>query len=270
MSYTNTDLVRRHLVERYPVQSQVINQAVVMAGDDEIVFYGGPIEESSLVVKSVRDRTPSRVIKVIEAGSTVISAGPVVSGSVTVASDSSLGTIYTENEDYVVDPSTAMLRLKSSGRLEAGMTVVIWYLAFVVYRKGVDYSVDAAKGTIHRLLGGEIASSEQVYLDYRPVYSSLDDDLLQAAVTEANGLIERAVDPDKQFGADPVLQMAASCRALEIICHTAVTRDLSSSLSNDRTASVWMKLADHYSARSDDLLRSFRPPVTNISKPTLS
>lgn len=270
MSYTNSELVRRHLIERYPAQSAVMNQSIVLSGVSDVIFYGGPIDGSSLSVKSIRNRLPSRTLVTLQGESTVIAANPLVPGTVAVASDSSFGIIYIENEDFVIDAAASILRIKSSGRLQIDATVAVWYLAFTLYERGVDYTVNEDKGSIRRLAGGDIADGEQVYLDYRPLYDSLGTDLLEAAVTEANGLVERAVDPDKQFGADPVLQTAATCRALEIVCRTAVTRDLSGGSSNDRTASVWMKLADHYAARSDVLIRAFRPPVTSISKPTLS
>jgi len=270
VSYTNSEFVKRHLIERYPTQSSVMNQSVVLAGVSDVVFYGGPIDSTSLSVKSVRNRLPSRTLVTLQGESTVIEANPMVPGTITVASDSSFGTVYTENEDFVIDAAAAILRVKSNGRLQIGSTVAVWYLVFTLYESGVDYSANTDKGSIRRLAGGDIADGEQVYLDYQPLYDSLGTDLLEAAVTEANGLVERAVDPDKQFGADPVLQTAATCRALEIVCRTAVTRDLSGGSSNDRTASVWMKLADYYAARSDELIRAFRPPVTNISKPTLS
>ncbi len=270
MSYTNVELVRHHLLEQYPVQSTIENQAVVLVGDESVLFYAGEIEQASLVVKSARNRVPTRIITTLEPQTIILTASPLIPGTVTVASDSSRGILYVENEDYVIDYTRAMLTIKPSGRLEAGDPVVIWYLAFELYVNGVDYSIGTSSGTIKRLLSGNIASGEQVYLDYTPRYSGVTEPALEAAVAEADGLVERAVDPSRQFGADPVLQVAATCRALEIVCRTAVTRDLMNAGGSDRTASMWMKLADYYAERSEDLLRSFRPPATDLSHPTLS
>jgi hypothetical protein len=78
------------------------------------------------------------------------------------------------------------------------------------------------------------------------------------------------VDPDSQFGADPVLQASATYRALEIICHAAAARELSSLRGEDRTAVAWMKLAETYATRSEQLLRLFRPPYTGPTAPVHS
>jgi hypothetical protein len=77
------------------------------------------------------------------------------------------------------------------------------------------------------------------------------------------------VDPDRQFGADPALQAAATYRALEIICRAAAARELSSLRGEDRTAIAWMKLADAHAERSEHLLRLFRPPYAGPSAPAI-
>ncbi|MEW5995224.1 MAG: hypothetical protein AB1744_12655 [Candidatus Zixiibacteriota bacterium] len=91
--------------------------------------------------------------------------------------------------------------------------------------------------------------------------------MLNKAVLEANALVERDIDPDRQFGADPVLQSGATYRALEIICRASAARELSRARGEDRTALAWMKLADGYAARADQVLRSFHPPFTGPSTP---
>ena len=85
---------------------------------------------------------------------------------------------------------------------------------------------------------------------------------------EANSLVEREVDPHREFGADPVLVCAATYRALEIVCRSASAADLAGCNGQERTAAGWMKLAADYGAVADRLLKQFRPPVIAPASPT--
>ncbi len=270
MSYTNVDLVRHHLVSAFPAQDKVLDQSVILEGSDYVTFFNGAVEQSSLTVKSLQSNTQTRATVTLNSERTSVDSMPLVRGSVVVASDSSLGTIYVENIDFIIDYTLAELLIKSGGALSAGQTVPVWYQNYLLYTVGSDYQLDADRGQIKRLSGGGIASGETVYLDYSPVFKSFNDEILNNAVLEANGLIEKEVDPNGQFGADPVLQACATYRALEIICRAAAARELSSLRGEDRTALAWMKLAEMYAVKSDQLLRSFRPPLDGPTTPVHS
>ncbi|MFQ6008093.1 MAG: hypothetical protein ACE5K8_03990 [Candidatus Zixiibacteriota bacterium] len=270
MSYTNIELVKHHLVSDFPAQERIQDQTVVLEGGDYVTFFNGAVEESSVTIKSIQSNELTRATVTLGSGRTSLASSPLVRSSVVVASDSSLGTIYTENVDYIIDYAEADLIIKSGGSLSAGQTVTVWFLTYFVYAVGSDYQVDADSGRLKRLGSGAIASGETVHLDYSPVYKSFNEEMLNNAVLEANGLIEKEVDPDGQFGADPVLQASATYRALEIICRAAAARELSSLRGEDRTAVAWMKLAEAYAERSDRLLRLFRPPYTGPTAPVHS
>ncbi|MFH1300833.1 MAG: hypothetical protein ABIK07_07200 [Planctomycetota bacterium] len=184
-----------------------------------------------------------------------------------MASDSSLGTIYTENTDYVIDYRNGTLTIKSGGTLSTGMTVTVWYAVFHLYEKGVDFDVRGSMGDLRSLASGNIADGQTVLLDYNSLRESLSEENLADAVAAANGLVEREVDPDRQFGADPTLRIAATYRALEIICRTAATRELSHSTGHDKVALAWLKLADDNALQSDKLMRFFRRPESGPSAP---
>jgi len=270
MSYTNVDLIKHHLVAAFPAQENIYDQPVILEGGDYVTFFNGAVEQSSVMVKSVQSNTPTRVTVTLNSERTSLASSPLVRGSVVVASDSSLGTVYIENVDYIIDYVLADLVIKSDGALSTGQTVTAWYQDYIVYNIGSDCQVDDNSGRIKRLSGGNIVSGETVYLDYSPVYKSFNEEILNNAVLEANGLIEKEVDPEGQFGADSVLQACATYRALEIICRTSAARELSSLRGQDRTADAWMKLAEVYAARSEQLLRLFRPPLAGPTAPVHS
>ncbi len=267
MAYTNVELLRHTLTTPVPIQEKVTDQAVIL-GSDYVTFFNGPVEHASVTVKSIQSTSPVRTTLTLTHQRTSIVAAPLVRGSVVVASDSSLGSLYTENVDYIVDYTEGDVLIKEGGSLALGQTVTVWYVAYITYQEGSDYLLDATNGRLKRTAGGDIAVGETVWLDYQPVYASIDEELLTKAVTEANGLIEREVDPDGQFGADPTLQASATYRALEIVCHAAAARELSSLRGEDRTALAWIRLAEKYAARSERLLRSFRAPYANPNAPT--
>jgi hypothetical protein len=221
-----------------------------------------------VVVKSFRDQSLTRVSVTLSSTVTTLPEQYLVPGSVVVASDSSLGEVYGENEDYIIACDEGQISLKDSGSLTVGETVVVWYAPWVIYVPDVDYRVNAEKGELTRMAGGLIADGETIVLDYSPAFTLTGDELLAAAVREANSLVEREVDPQREFGADPVLVCGATYRALEIVCRAAATRDLSGNGGLERTAAHWMKLATDYGCLADRLLKQFRAPVIAPASPS--
>ncbi|MDH3890919.1 MAG: hypothetical protein OEV49_07515 [candidate division Zixibacteria bacterium] len=270
MSYTNVELIRHHLVSAFPTAEQVVNQALYFKGDDYLPFFNGAIDGSVLKVKTLKSNSLSRSSITLGSSPVSVAASPIAPGSVVVASDSSMGTLYVENTDYAIDYSVGTIAVKSGGSLSVGQAVTVWYQTFATYTDGADYQVRVDSGEIKRVVSGEIIDGETVFLDYSPIYDSFNDDVLNNAVAEANSLVEQEVDPDGQFGADRTLQAAATQRALAIVCRTAAARELSSRRGEDRTALAWMKLSDQYAAGSEQLLNRFRPPAQGPSAPVHS
>lgn len=270
MSYTSADQVRHHLVTPYPLEDRVTDQRVVLDGIDSIQFYGGAVESSSLLVKSVHTNDPTRVSLTLNSQSTPFASGSILNGSVVVASDSSLGTIYIENIDYVIDYTAGTLAIKGGGSLSGGMQVSLWFVPFTIYQDETDYDLQADRGEIKRLAGGTIAAGETVYLDYVPIYVSFTDEIVDNAVAMANGMVENEVDPDGQFEADHTLSAAATYRALEIVCRAAASRELAGRRGTHQVALGWIKLADDFITKADRLMRAFHPPFDNPRPPVRS
>lgn len=270
MGYTSIEQVRPYLLVRLPLGESVQDQPLRLAGTERVRFYGGGVQSDSVKIKLLRTAEPVRQSLVVGSGPSVLGGGPIVPGSLLAASDSSLGLIYTENVDYVVAYDDATLTPVAGGALTEGSAIVVWYVPYLVAVGSEDYTLYAETGEIQRRAGGSINDGEMVRIDYRPQYLEFGDELLVSAVEEANGLIEREVDPDGNFGADQTLGAAATSRALEIICRAGATRDLAQGPERAATAQVWLKLAEAYGARADRLLQSFRPPVISPSKPRLT
>jgi hypothetical protein len=270
MSYTTVEQVRQHLIIPYPIEEQVVDQPVTLTGSDYVRFFGGGVDNTSVRVKAVRSHVPVRTSIVFTEGSVLVSTSMIVPDSVVVASDSSLGTVYVENVDYIVDYGLGRVSIKAGGCLTSTQQVVVWYLPYALYEAGHDYTLDASGGQIKRLPGGSIASGEMVRLDYRPVFVSVTDEIIENAVALANGMVQTEVDTEREFDANPNLSAAATYRALEVVCRASASRELASQSGADKIATVWIKLADDYSTRSDQLLTAFRPPFTGPRNPQRS
>jgi hypothetical protein len=270
MSYTNLELVRHHLEVPFPIQSVVRDQPIVLPGDSYVIFFGGTVDDSSIAVKAVRSNDLTKVTATAGESRILFIGSPIIPGSVLVASDGSLGQLYVEGLDYVMEYGSGAINIKTGSSINVNQEVTVWYQEYHVYSPGADYLMDSSRGSVKRVASGNIGDGETVYLDYRPLFSSYKDELLSNAVAEANALVERAVDPERQFGADLVLQSAATYRALEIVCRASAARELSSLGRNDKAALAWMKLADSHAVRSEFLLNSFRPPHSSPAAPVRS
>jgi len=268
MSYTSAEQLRLHLVTPYPVSSRVSSQSVVVDASTAVPFFNGGVDGETIKVKSIRTDNLSRTIVTLAGGKGQFSSVPIVGGSVVVADNSSLRTVYIENLDYIVDYSEGTITTKNGGGITTSQTVTMWYLPFTVLSNGIDYTVDSQQGSLKRISAGTIAVGETVYIDYSPQFATIDEAVLTAAALEANALIEAEVDPEKAFTGDAVIQAAATYRALDVVCRTAAARELARQTGDDSVSQMWVKLADGYAERAERLIRGFRPAISGPNSPT--
>lgn len=270
MLYTSVEKVKQHLVSVFPLNELVIDQPVILHDSDEATFFGGAVNEATFAVKSIQSNDLKKAEITLGNPETFLPDDALIRGTVVVASDSSLGVVYVENKDYVIDYSGGRLTIKSGGDLTAGEKVIIWYGNYFKYSADGDYIVDYSSGTIRRGANSDISAGETVFLDYSPVVQTYNDVIVQNAVDEANALIEATVDPNQEFGLEPVLQIAATYRAVEIVSRASAARELSSQRGEHNVALGWLKLADDFAARADILLQTFRAPYNGPSGPLKS
>lgn len=268
MAYTDATTVRRYISTPSPRTERVSDHPVALTGEEPVGFFAGAVDPATVVVKARRAVAPLRQTVRLADSPTLLASVPLVPGSVVMASDSSLGTIFTENVDYLIDHAAAQVTIVAGGGLTPGGDVTVWYQPYKLCVSSDDYVLDAAQGEIRRRDG--IASGETVYLDYTPLHLNLSDELVDSAVATANGMIEREVDPAREFEADTTLANAAVYRALELLSRAAAARELASLRGVPNVALAWLKLADDYANQSETLVRSFRAPQTGLRGPVRS
>ena len=268
MPFTNIAMLREHLATHEPVTARVTDQPVTVRTGQWVIFYDGAVVEDSLVVKQVQAGPLIRSSITLSDEAVLLSASPICPGSLVVASDSSLTTIYYEHGDYLCDPATATLYRKTDGNLDIGQPLIVWYRSYVLYQDGVDYDVDIFTGRLRARSGGQLSDHETVLIDYTSAVADWAEASLQTAVDEANGLIEARIDSRRDFGAAPGLSTAATYLALAIVCRMLAARELVRS-SQEKTSAAWLKLSAEYASHSEALLQAFLPPHTPPSGPVL-
>jgi hypothetical protein len=269
MSYTNIDSVKKHINFSDISGGPKRDNPVVFAGQEWIKLPGRGIVEHSVAVKAVKNIAPTFETVLLDSAAVTLIHKYLVPGSATVASDSSLGTIYVENVDFALDSTNGTIQRLEDGSIPAATIVSVWYYYYSLYGEGVDYSIDYTEGRIRRLSGGEIQPGQGLLVDYELSSASLSDEVVLEAVAEANAVIEKEIDPQKIFGADAALQAAATYLAAALVCRIAAAGDLSSG-STRQTAASWLALCESFRGDYDNLIKSFRPQAIRMNRPARS
>ncbi len=154
MLYTSVEKVKQHLTSVFPVQDRITDQLVVLKSTAAVTFFGGTVSSLDFKVKSKQTNDLIRQSITLGNPTTSLPDNLIFRGSLVAASDSSLGTIYTENIDYIINYDAGALTIKNGGALSAGQTILIWYANYISYTQGVDYSLDSQKGSLQSIDAG--------------------------------------------------------------------------------------------------------------------
>lgn len=266
MPYTTVDLIKKQTLipgaESAPAQSV----ETTLTGTQNTQVAPGPIVPGSVTVKSAGQVAPTSEGVEFISDTIVASGAPLVPGSLTLASDSSLGVIYSEGIDYTVDHVTGAVKRASGGAISSGAAAHLWYFPYTVYVEGVDYLVDEINGQVKRIGSGAILSGASVIVDFEAETPGFTDDVFNEAALEANQRVSNAVDPNGDFGANLILQTAATYLGASIICRIAATAALVTD-TQGKNASLWLEISRSFAKDASDLLDAFRPPGAALSGP---
>jgi len=270
MSYTNTNLVKRHVCIDDAVAGAYADYAVVFSGSDWVTLPGRGIRSGSLLVKAIRSAVPTHEDFGFDGADISLSHSRLVRSSVTVASDSSLGTVYSENVDFCIDTERGILHRMADGAIAESEIVSVWYFHYVPYVEGTDYQVDYEAGRIRRRSGGAIQSEQSVLVDYESALTGEEDEIISAAVAEADAIIESQVDPVLRRSNDRTLQAATTFLAVSLVCRAAAGFGAGSSSPSAQGTSAWLSLAESYRRDYETLMQSFRRSAGRLKPPVRS
>jgi hypothetical protein len=255
-------------------QAEVKDYSVVLTGSTPVQLPHAGLLESSIAVKANESATPVGEI-VSPTDDWVSLAHPeVVHGSVVVAENTSLSTVYVENVDYTIDYDSGRLRRVDTGGITAGQPVAVWYFFYHRYQEGADYVVEYAGGRLQRISTGAIEDGQAVLVDYTAGFGTITEESIDQAIDEADQVLLQLIDPKYHEATDPGLVAAETHWAVSLLCRVRAAGELSGpALKTTAAASAaraWLELAEQYQQSAERLLQPFRRVYSGITFPTFA
>ena len=266
MSYTTSAIVKRHvpLVDNFGGERS--SATITLSGVDWSIVAPGALEASSETVKAVIQLSPSSEEVTFSSDIVSLSEAPLKPASVSVANNSSLSVLYIESVDFLIDYENGKITRISSGAILSGAKVTVWRFPYKVYSSASDYDIDYARGRVRRRSGSSISDGQTVEVDYKTAFESITDEIVDEATIEANRMVEAAVDPSGEFGADLNLQSAATYLAASILSRVAAAATLGAD-GPAKSAETWLTLAQSFRDDAERMLKRFKPSGPTLTGP---
>lgn len=272
MPFTNSDLVKKHLVQHQIGVTKKEDVLVQLAGNSPIKLPDNNISSSSEKIKGKEQIAPTLETVSFASGDIIqILHSDLIPETIVVAKDSSLGQVYTEHADYHIDYDTGKITRITTGSISAGTSIVIWYLYFRVYVKGTDYDFDYTKGEITRRSSGAIEDGQWVFVDYTSEFGFLNDDLISNAIVEASAKVSEIIDQSYQNSTDQGLISGETYLAVSILCNVKALESMTLNLPGTQAkavASSWSDLSGLYQKQAFEVLSKFAKRKSSLSIPT--
>ena len=232
----------------------VMNERIVLTLFEDGQLQHSNIDENSESVKIIRQLLPAQDTNnplTLNGNIAVnLDTQKPVWNSVVVADDLLLTTVYTENDDYVIDyVSGTVERTTVGSAITDGQAVYVWHIPYVVLVSGSDYNIDYDNGIIKRRAGTTIPNKATVYVDYSHSQATVTDSALTEIILE----MEAFISPRLKSGfsldsADEGLKGAATNYCMYLFCLSSSLKELhvAGKDNSDDLARRWNELADKY------------------------
>jgi hypothetical protein len=265
VAFTSPELVRTHLSNVRLGEIAVADVPVTLSGTAAVQLPHAGLVESSVVVKCRRSQALMRESLALGSSWVNLSHTRLVPGSVVIASDTSLSTIYHENIDYLVDHPGGRVRRIDGGAIGNGQTVVIWYDHYHVFTPGDDYTVDAPAGQLARRSGGLIADGQEVLVDYTVALGAVTETVIAQAIGEAGEAVLAFIHEGYQEQPTPAIVIGATHWAVAAVARmraAATLADAGVTATVARAAAqTWLEVASRYEESGRAYLARFAAPL---------
>ena len=271
MAFTNSETVRQHLSQSGAVRDTFTDVPVMLQAASPVALLHSNLKSGSVLVKGKEIGTPRYQSVVLSSQPAALAEQNIIPDSVVVASDGSLGTIYTENLDYHIDHIGGKVARVATGNIASGASVAVWYYAYRVYTEGIDYTVNYERGTIRRAPAGAIEDGQSVFVDYQTLTGGFDETQIATAITEADDLLLKLIDASYADSNEQALITAETYLALAIIFRTkaAATLETTAISGAAEIARGWRELADKYQADGMQLAARYAGQRGVLKTPTV-
>lgn len=266
MPFTNIELIRKHLSESTAVREFYRDVPVELSGTSPMALVHSQLKEGSVVIKGKEIGSPKATIVTLDSLPAFLGTQNIIPESVVVASDTSLGFIYTEHVDYHVDYVAGTIERVDSGAIPDNANVAVWFYAYRLYQPSADYAVDHQRGTVRRLSGGNIEDGQTVFIDYETQSSLLDEDQINNAINEANDLLMNLIDTQYRESSEQSLVTAETYLAMSVLCRIKSLQALQQP-SGATAAKSWQEMGIHYEVDALKLLTRFAAKPGQLNTP---
>jgi len=268
MSYTNLELVNRHINFEDFDSGFRKDYPLVFENTDWVELPGRALSENSVKVKAVFLSSPRYEELILNETEIDLAYSNLIPNTVVIASDKSLGRIFSEPDDFTVDYANGRLKRTPDSDIAGGNSVSIWYGFFHAYVEDSDFEVDYGNGRIRLLDTGSMSIGQNLFVDYAVSSTQFNDEIISRAVDEADSIIKSEIDDESDFGADPALETAATYLAVSIVCRMAAATDLKRTASSRYSSAPWISLSESYRADYELIVSRFRRDRSRLSRPT--
>ncbi len=269
MPFTTKEIVRKHILEHHIGSTIVTGEAVRLMATDACRLANRPILPQSETIKAREQDGPESETISFGSGDTVSLAGAqIMTESVVVAGDGSLGRVYAEHVDYHIDYAPGTIRRLSGGAIPAGSAVVVWYVPYRVYQRGIDYDIDYPGGTLRRRSSGAIEAGQWVLADYTAEYGSLDDAAIENAIAEADEQVAAFIDEQYRNSTEKALVAAETYLAVAIVCRIKAMEAMSGAVAAaSGDARSWIAVAEMYRKEAFGLMAPYGKAIGVLKAP---
>jgi hypothetical protein len=271
MPFTTIDIVKKHILENHLSSANVENERIRLLATDNIQLSSRAIANDSEKIKAKEHNVPiEKDIDFSISDTVTLSHSELIPDTVVTASDSSLGTIYTEHVDYSIDYDSGEIKRLDSGSIPSGVQIVIWYLYYRVYERGIDYDINYQNGTIRRRSSGAIESGQWVLADFTADTGGVNDDVIENSIEEANNQVLAFIDSIYHESTDRLLVDAETYMSVSIICKIRGMKSISpASVKNDgKDAMSWAALSEMYRKQAYDILLKYAGAIGSFNTPS--
>ena len=250
--WTTQEIVLKHIQAIEPAMPNIYNERLILISTAFTQMAHTNIDTNSEVVKICQLNEPyydvNNPLTLSGTSPVNLKYGNLVWGSIVVADDAFLSTIYVVNKDYTIDYVTGTITRVSSGSISSGQAVHVWYLYFKVFSITSDYLMDYDAGQIRRSLGSQIPLNATIFIDYAHSQPIPTTEIIDEAIQEAEAwMLERLLPEYTSSSTDQGLTSAATYFALVIICLSEAFKEtMTGRDSSDTLSKQWQELAAKY------------------------
>ncbi|HEX9750935.1 MAG TPA: hypothetical protein VGB22_06610 [candidate division Zixibacteria bacterium] len=268
MAFTSPELVRRHLTQLRVGEAAISDFAVTLDGIEAIGLAHGGLVSGSVIVKALRPPSLIRETVTLASDWVNLSHQRLIPDAVVVAADSSLGTVYSENTDFIVDYDDGRIKRLAAGSIVSPQTVTVWYEYYHQYVEGDDYAISLTTGELSRRSTGAIADGQRVLVDYLVALGTVSDEVIDTAISDVGDAVLAMIDPQYRDVPTPGIVIGETHWAVAAVCRmraVATLADAGLLSSQSRAVSqTWMEIAAQYEESGRVRLSRFAAPVSGL------